>query len=125
MLPWEHQVHKCDKTANTDGVVKWRLARCRIGMNRTQIMKRLIIATALAFIGGWTPRVDAYCAPYMGKVCRNYLNSTTMFWYSDEGGWNNDKITTSLWEELIVTLKEPCRSSAEVNYNSHMLLMVI
>ncbi|XP_018326020.1 tyrosine-protein kinase transmembrane receptor Ror2 [Agrilus planipennis] len=60
---------------------------------------------------------DGYCAPYHGRVCSGYLNSTGLFWFkmtkNTTGGWLNEKITMGLWNELITSLKEPCRSAAE------------
>lgn len=58
-----------------------------------------------------------YCAPYNGKVCRNYLNGTGLVWfnisYDNAGGWLNEQITAGLWDEMVLGLKEPCRSAAE------------
>ncbi|KAJ9581646.1 hypothetical protein L9F63_023163, partial [Diploptera punctata] len=58
-----------------------------------------------------------YCAPYNGKVCRNYLNGTGLVWFNishdNAGGWLNEQITAGLWEEMVLGLKEPCRSAAE------------
>ncbi|XP_069694454.1 tyrosine-protein kinase transmembrane receptor Ror2 [Periplaneta americana] len=58
-----------------------------------------------------------YCAPYNGKVCKHYLNGTGLVWFNishdNTGGWLNEKITAGLWKEMIVGLKEPCRSAAE------------
>ena len=59
-----------------------------------------------------------YCAPYNGQVCRQYLVGRGLVWFNvsqdNSGGWLNEQITQNLWEEVIVKLKEPCRSSAEV-----------
>jgi len=59
-----------------------------------------------------------YCAPYNGKICKHYLNGTGQVWFnvSDDntGGWQNEQITTRLWTEMVVGLREPCRSAAEV-----------
>lgn len=64
---------------------------------------------------------DGYCASYNGKICSSYLNNTGFVWYNmsndNTGGWLNEQITTGLWEEMIIGLKEPCRSAAEVNNN--------
>lgn len=64
---------------------------------------------------------DGYCALYRGEICKNYINSTQFVWYvkymnGTTKGDTHELITTSLWNELIVTLKEPCRSAAEVIY---------
>lgn len=62
--------------------------------------------------------LKGYCAPYNGKICRKYLTGIGQVWFNDSnentGGWLNEKITTSLWAELIERLIEPCRSAAEV-----------
>ncbi|EDW59974.2 tyrosine-protein kinase transmembrane receptor Ror2 [Drosophila virilis] len=55
-----------------------------------------------------------YCAPYNGKVCKQFISGPV--WYSLEdptGGWHNEQITTALWEELIVDLTGLCREAAE------------
>ncbi|XP_015599014.1 tyrosine-protein kinase transmembrane receptor Ror2 isoform X2 [Cephus cinctus] len=58
-----------------------------------------------------------YCAPYNGKICKKYLTGIGEVWFNDSndnpGGWQNERITTDLWEELIQRLVEPCRSAAE------------
>ncbi|KAM0728242.1 Tyrosine-protein kinase transmembrane receptor Ror2 [Formica fusca] len=63
------------------------------------------------------PESQGYCAPYSGKICKKYLTGIGKVWFNDSndnpGGWLNEKITTNLWEELIETLLEPCRSAAE------------
>lgn len=56
-----------------------------------------------------------YCAPYNGKICKNFISHQV--WYSREdptGGWKNEQITTALWEELIGDLTGLCRTAAEV-----------
>ncbi|XP_031336323.1 tyrosine-protein kinase transmembrane receptor Ror2 [Photinus pyralis] len=61
--------------------------------------------------------IDGYCASYNGKICSSYLNNTGFVWYNatkdNTGGWLNEQITTKLWDQMIVGLKEPCRSAAE------------
>ncbi|XP_054736478.1 tyrosine-protein kinase transmembrane receptor Ror2 [Anastrepha obliqua] len=55
-----------------------------------------------------------YCAPYNGKICKQYISGQV--WYSREdptGGWKNEQITTALWEELIADLSGLCRVAAE------------
>ena len=63
-----------------------------------------------------------YCAPYNGQVCRHYLVGRGLVWFNisqdNSGGWLNEQITQNLWNDLIVKLKEPCRSSAEVSLGS-------
>lgn len=59
---------------------------------------------------------EGYCAPYNGKVCKSFIGSRQV-WYSREdptGGWENEKITTGLWEEMISELPTTCRTAAEV-----------
>ncbi|VEN60543.1 unnamed protein product [Callosobruchus maculatus] len=56
---------------------------------------------------------DGYCGVYHGEVCKNYVDNTKSVWYNTSGGYENEVITAGLWEELIVTLDEPCRSAAE------------
>lgn len=58
-----------------------------------------------------------YCAPYNGKICKDYIRHQV--WYSREdptGGWKNEQITTALWEELIGDLNGLCRIAAEVSF---------
>ncbi|GAB0095531.1 Tyrosine-protein kinase receptor [Sergentomyia squamirostris] len=58
---------------------------------------------------------EGYCAPYNGKVCKSFIGSRQV-WYSREdptGGWENEKITTGLWEEMISELPHSCRAAAE------------
>ena len=61
-----------------------------------------------------------YCAPYNGQVCKKYLQGRGLVWFNiskdNSGGWVNEQITQSLWNELIVKLHEPCRSAAEVSF---------
>ena len=61
-----------------------------------------------------------YCAPYNGQVCKKYLQGRGLVWFNisqdNSGGWLNEQITQSLWNELVTKLHEPCRSAAEVNY---------
>jgi len=56
-----------------------------------------------------------YCAPYNGKICKQFISGPV--WYSLEdpsGGWRNEQVTTALWDELIVDLTGLCREAAEV-----------
>ena len=71
---------------------------------------------------------EGYCAPYNGKVCKAFINSRQV-WYSREdgtGGWENEKITTALFSDLISDLPEYCKNAAEVSIlfgiNGHSLL---
>ncbi|KAG1668497.1 Tyrosine-protein kinase transmembrane receptor Ror2 [Nymphon striatum] len=55
------------------------------------------------------------CAEYKGKMCQNYLGGETVFFSGQlSGGWLNEQITKRLWDEVIHSLNEPCRSAAEV-----------
>lgn len=56
-----------------------------------------------------------YCAPYNGKICKSFIRGQV--WYSLEdpnGGWENELVTSALWEELISDLTGQCRQAAEV-----------
>lgn len=56
-----------------------------------------------------------YCALYRGEICKDYLVGSGYVWFnkSHDGGWLNEQITTNLWKEIIVSLKEPCLSAAK------------
>ncbi|BFG04312.1 tyrosine-protein kinase transmembrane receptor Ror2 [Drosophila madeirensis] len=57
---------------------------------------------------------NGYCAPYNGKVCKQYI--VGQVWYSLDdptGGWKNEQTTTALWDELISDLTGLCREAAE------------
>ncbi|KAG5879683.1 hypothetical protein JTB14_021484 [Gonioctena quinquepunctata] len=56
---------------------------------------------------------EGYCGSYHGEICRSYVPNTKQVWYNNSGGFENEQITKGLWDELIVTLEEPCRSEAE------------
>lgn len=58
---------------------------------------------------------DGYCAPYNGKVCKQFISSSQV-WYSKllDSGWENEKITRKLWKELIAQLSGLCKIAAEV-----------
>ncbi|XP_014600328.1 PREDICTED: tyrosine-protein kinase transmembrane receptor Ror2 [Polistes canadensis] len=60
---------------------------------------------------------QGYCAFYNGKICKKYLTGIGKVWFNSSfgnpGGLLNEQITTNLWEEVIETLVEPCRSAAE------------
>ncbi|XP_022235403.1 tyrosine-protein kinase transmembrane receptor Ror2-like [Limulus polyphemus] len=62
-----------------------------------------------------TKEPQGYCSPYFGKVCRTYLNNSGLIYYnfSDTTPGINEEITRDLWEELISSLMEPCRTAAE------------
>lgn len=54
---------------------------------------------------------EGYCAPYNGKICKSFIKSTQVF-YSGSGGWENEKIATGLFNELIEDLDELCQKPA-------------
>lgn len=59
---------------------------------------------------------EGFCAPYNGKVCRSFMRSGQV-WFSrvdPNFGWENEKITAGLWEEMIAGLSGHCRAAAEV-----------
>lgn len=58
-----------------------------------------------------------YCSVYTGTSCRQYLGTTGLVYYnfSTDGSAIpvNEQITQGLWEEVISSLLEPCRTAAE------------
>lgn len=58
---------------------------------------------------------QGYCAPYNGAICKKYVNTTKLVWFNSSGGYENEKITKGLWQEMIEGLKGLCRTSAEVH----------
>ncbi|ENN71741.1 hypothetical protein YQE_11587, partial [Dendroctonus ponderosae] len=58
-------------------------------------------------------RSEGYCNLYHGKICEKYVDHTKYIWYNNSGGYENEQITTALWDEMISTFEEPCRSAAE------------
>lgn len=75
----------------------------------------LTVVVAAEIVNGTALMEEGYCAPYNGKVCKRFITSNQV-WYSREGqgGWENERITESLWEEMISELSGLCRSAAEV-----------
>lgn len=75
--------------------------------------------TSLIFLFALGSESHGYCAPYSGEICKKYLAGIGKVWFNDSkdnpGGLLNEQITTDLWDELILKLKEPCRSAAEVS----------
>lgn len=64
---------------------------------------------------------EGFCAPYNGKVCRSFMRSGQV-WFSrvdPNYGWENEKITAGLWEEMIGGLSGNCREAAEVLTHKH------
>lgn len=76
------------------------------------IIRAVIICSIFALCGA----LEGYCGPYLGDVCKKYIDTSSKFvWYNiTTGKIENENITKGLWQELIVGLREPCRSSAEV-----------
>lgn len=63
-------------------------------------------------------RPTGYCAPYTGHVCRKHIPRNSLVFYNlsdvDDFANNiNEAIVTNLWQELIISLQEPCRLAAE------------
>nr|XP_042903224.1 tyrosine-protein kinase transmembrane receptor Ror2-like [Parasteatoda tepidariorum] len=60
---------------------------------------------------------QGYCSLYTGSTCKKYLSSKTLVYYnfSNDGSATpiNEQITYDLWEEVISSLLEPCRTAAE------------
>lgn len=57
---------------------------------------------------------QGYCAPYNGQVCKKYVNTTKLVWFNSTGGYENEKITKGLWQEMIEGLTGICKTPAEV-----------
>lgn len=74
----------------------------------------LFLALHLALAVAYTKKPSGRCAPYGGKICKNYLSG--FVWFNESGAnigsWKNEHITASLWEEIISNKKEPCKSAA-------------
>lgn len=77
--------------------------------------EKLIFTTTvwliIILINGIFGHEDGYCAPYNGKICKSYIKSTQVF-YSGSGGWENEKVTTGLFAELIEDLDDLCQKPA-------------
>ncbi|XP_050308533.1 tyrosine-protein kinase transmembrane receptor Ror2 [Anthonomus grandis grandis] len=56
---------------------------------------------------------EGYCSTYHGNICKKYVDHSKYIWYNISGGYENEQITTALWDEIISVLSEPCRSAAE------------
>ncbi|KAK6620369.1 hypothetical protein RUM44_006770 [Polyplax serrata] len=61
------------------------------------------------------PSSPGYCALYRGEICKDYLMGSGYVWFnkSHDGGWLNEQITTNLWKEVIINLREPCLTAAK------------
>jgi hypothetical protein len=60
-----------------------------------------------------------YCGRYTGNICRGQLSNPASVWYNissndQTGGWLNEQLVHGLWEEVVNTLREPCKSAAKV-----------
>lgn len=74
-----------------------------------------IIVILLGIIKFCDGEPEGTCGPYHGEICKKYVHSSKIVWYNNSGGFENEEITSGLWDEMIVTFEEPCRSAAEVN----------
>lgn len=76
---------------------------------------QMIICILCIISSAWGQHYEkgGMCAPYGGKICKNYRGGRQV-WFPSTGGLNNEQITIGLWEEMISTLKEPCKSAAKV-----------
>lgn len=59
-----------------------------------------------------------YCGRYTGNICRGQLSNPASVWYNissndQTGGWLNEQLVHGLWEEVVNTLREPCKSAAK------------
>lgn len=60
---------------------------------------------------------EGFCSPYQGTICRSFIRSSQV-WFSrvdPSYGWENEKITAGLWEEMMPSLPKLCRHAAEVS----------
>lgn len=59
---------------------------------------------------------EGYCAPYQGTTCRSFIRSSQVWFRRGDLdlGWENEKITAGLWEEMMHSLPKLCRNAAEV-----------
>jgi hypothetical protein len=60
-----------------------------------------------------------YCGRYTGNICRGQLSNPASVWYNissndQTGGWLNEQLVHGLWDEVVNTLREPCKSAAKV-----------
>ena len=81
-------------------------------------MKEFYTLIFLMIIESTAFKDDSYCAPYRGHICKNYISSSIFVYFANgSSGSVHEQITTNLWNEMIVGLKEPCQSAAEVTRN--------
>lgn len=71
----------------------------------------LIALNILIYINPTKSDSDGYCAPYAGKICKSFIKNTQV-WYNSNGGWENEKISTALFAELIDELDLLCHKPA-------------
>ncbi|KAH9366562.1 hypothetical protein HPB48_020997 [Haemaphysalis longicornis] len=60
---------------------------------------------------------QGFCSPYTGSSCRRFLGSGLVYYNISQDASPvvlNEQLTQQLWDELISSLLEPCRSAAEV-----------
>ncbi|XP_064476503.1 tyrosine-protein kinase transmembrane receptor Ror2-like isoform X2 [Ornithodoros turicata] len=61
---------------------------------------------------------QGFCSAYTGSVCRRFFNGTGLVYYNISMETSpvmlNEQLTQQIWEELISSLQEPCRTAAEV-----------
>ncbi|KAL3199309.1 hypothetical protein MRX96_013964 [Rhipicephalus microplus] len=58
-----------------------------------------------------------FCSPYTGSACRRFLGTGLVYYNISQDASPvvlNEQLTQQLWDELISSLLEPCRSAAEV-----------
>lgn len=57
---------------------------------------------------------SGYCSKYSGNICKKHLKGVDLVFYNyTTDGMVNEDITAGLWEEVISSLMEPCRTAAE------------
>lgn len=67
-----------------------------------------------------------YCGFYHGNVCKAHVSGHVWYSLGDiSGGWENEKIATGLWEEMISDLTGVCRTAAEVTTSQGAFLFVM
>lgn len=93
------------------------------------LVMALTLATQLGAAQADSDFEEGFCAPYTGKVCRSFIRSSQV-WFSrvdPNYGWENEKITQGLWDEMIGGLSGLCRAAAEVNLFriiTHLLVLL-
>lgn len=56
---------------------------------------------------------SGYCAPYNGKICRKYIRGQVWYPPTSSGGWENEEITTGLFNEMVEELDAMCELPAK------------